>query len=286
MEGLFMQIFNREPELYIHGSKLKRKAEGSEDLRPALEAYEVWRTKSLAITGREREDVEALVTLLNEYKNTVEPVFDARPNSAQEVLQPSILEEFFEYLFCRIDEVVGERVLRRPASGYLDLIFNPRDIHTLVSNPEYTVRRKDHDFVIGSIINIAIRAEGNPRASEDQLVIPAVALECKRYLERNMLDECSGTAERIKRATPYCLYIVAAEYLKMDDCSPELSRIDEIYILRRQRNLERGHTGFTPNPIYGDLVWDLYQKIVRHLRRIWWNPDSALTDGKLFNFES
>jgi hypothetical protein len=285
MENLFMRTFNREPQLYIHGSKLRRKAEGNDDLRAAFESYTVWRTRSLEITGRERDDVYALVDLLNQYKDTVELIFDARPNSAQEVLQPSILEEFFEYLFCRVDEVIGEGVLRRPASGYLDLIFNPRDIHTLVSNPEYTIRRKDHDFVIGSTINLTIRAEGTHRVSEDQIVIPAVALECKRYLERNMLDECSGTAEKIKRATPYCIYIVVAEYLKMDDCSPELSRIDEIYVLRKQRNLERGHVGFIPNPIDRELVWDIYQKIVRHLRRIWWNPDSALTTGKLFNFE-
>lgn len=280
-----MLIFNKEPELYIHGSKLNRKAVGNEDLKAALNAYEHWRHESLAITGRGRDDILALVALLNRYKDFVEPIFDARPNSAQEVLQPSILEEFFEYLFCRIDEVVGEKVLRRPASGYLDLIFNPKDIHSLVSQPEYTIRRKDHDFVIGSIINLAIRAEGSSRASEDKIIIPAVALECKRYLERNMLDECSGTAEKIKRATPYCLYIVAAEYLKMDDCSPELSRIDEIYILRKQRNLERGHEGFIPNPVNDDLIWDLYQRVVKHLCRIWWNPNSALTTGKLFNFE-
>ena len=60
-------------------------------------------------------------------------------------------------------------------------------------------------------------------------MVPAVAIECKRYLERNMLDECAGTAEKIKRATPYCLYLVVAEYLKMDDAAPEMSRIEEIF---------------------------------------------------------
>src|ERR1044071_7295020 len=98
-----MQMFNREPELYIHGNKLRRKAKGNDDLRPALEAYEVWRTRSLEITGREQENIYELVNLLNQYKDAVEPIFDSRANSAQEVLQPSILEEFFEYLFCRID---------------------------------------------------------------------------------------------------------------------------------------------------------------------------------------
>ena len=91
------------------------------------------------------------------------------------------------------------------------------------------------------------------------MVVPAVAIECKRYLERNMLDECSGTAERVKRATPYCLYVVVSEYLKMDNARPELSRIDEIYVMRKQRNSERGASDFVAKPIDHTLVFDLYE---------------------------
>jgi len=100
-----------------------------------------------------------------------------------------------------------------------------------------------------------------------------------------MLDECAGTAARIKRVTPYTLFVVVAEYLKMDQSTPELSRIDEIYILRRQRNSARNAPGFVPLPIGADLVWDLYQRVRLHLERVWWDPDSALTRGKVFNFQ-
>ncbi len=279
----------KEPLVYIHGSKLTNKIAnvevGKAELEQAYEFYDVWKRKSLAVKEREDDDIRQLVEYLNDYKNQVEPIFDARSNSAQEVLQPSILEEFFEYLFCNIEDVLGKELLRKPAKSFIDLVFNPSSVDTLTDVPEYTFRRKDHDFVLGATINLAIESTSTENRCVDELVIPAIAIECKRYLERNMLDECSGTADRVKRATPYCKYFVVAEYLKMDDASPEMSVIDEIYILRRQKNSERLADDFVPNPIYSDLVIHIYQKCITHLKRVWWDPESALTEGKVFNYD-
>jgi hypothetical protein len=274
------------PQEFVHGSKLRRKAteDGADDLTPALAAYEIWRAKSLAIHGREKDDVRELTTLLNAYKDTAEPMFDKRANSAQEVLQPSIIEEFFEYLFSPIATTIGTAGVRKPASGFLDLVFHPRSITTLIKRPEHTIRTKDHDFIIGSHLTMKL-SQGTDEPTIESIIVPAVALECKRYLERNMLDECSGTAAKVKAATPYCLYVVVAEYLKMDDSRPELSKIDEIYILRRQRNSERNASDFKANPIAPDLVWDLYLMIINHLGRIWWDPENGVKAGKMFNFK-
>lgn len=164
------------------------------------------------------------------------------------------------------------------------LVFNPKSLGSLLSAPEYTIRAKDHDFVLGACIRLSISADGSSDHRDETVVVPAVAIECKRYLERNMLDECAGTAEKIKKTTPYCRYMIVAEYLKMDEGLPEASMIDEIFILRRQRNLERLHTGFTPNPIYPDLIKNIYDDAVDHLKRVWWDPQSALTEGRVFNF--
>ena len=274
---------NLEPVVFIHGSKLRNKAASDASLNVALTAYETWRSKCLAIKGRKDNDIEDLTRLLNEYKNFVEPIFDKRANSAQEVLQPSILEEFFEYLFAPISLELGIDPLRKPAAGYIGLFFNPKDLNSLLTSPEVTIRRKDHDFVIGADLEIAIGAPGLT-AKKKQIVVPAIAIECKRYLERNMLDECAGTAEKMKKATPYCLYLVVAEFLKMDDASPEISLIDEIYVLRKQRNSERLQTDFKPNEIYVDLIIEIYHHCLEHLKRVWWDPQSGITQGKVFNF--
>ena len=272
-------------QLFVHGTKLVRKAANDASLKPAVEAYERWKHRNLETTTRTKEAVAELTAGLNDYKSSVEPLFDSRPNSAQEILQSSIIEEFFEYLFSTIEvELKCGPLLRKPAAGYLELSFNPKSIKNLIQRPEYTIRRKDHDFVIGAAVTLSVRTESGGEAAEENVVIPAVALECKRYLERNMLDECSGTAEKIKHSTPYCLYLVVAEYLKMDDCSPELSRIDEIYILRKQKNSERLEKNFVPKPIDPELVWDIYEKCLKHLSRVWWDPNAAVASGKVFNF--
>ena len=274
-----------EPKIFVHGAKLTRKASatGDKDLATALKAYQKWKKGSLAVIDRTEQDIEKLVELLNIYKDTVEPLFDNRDNSAQEVLQPSILEEFFEYLFAPIAREIGvDLPIREPSAGFLELVFNPKNVQSLASLPEYTIRRKDHDFILGSAVSMSLSDRARGATKVEEIVVPAVAIEVKRYLERNMLDECAGTASRVKGTTPYCLYIIVAEYLKMDDCRPELSAIDEIYVLRRQKNSERISNTFSANPIYADLIVDIYTTVLAHLKRIWWDPDSALTTGKLF----
>ena len=277
---------NAHPQAYIHGSKLANKIKQHEALGPLFDCYQKWKKLYLAVETRTDEDIILLVEYLNEYKNEVEPILDARQNSAQEVLQPSILEEFFEYLFCKLDSELGLAlpILRKPESGFINLAFNPRSLDELLKMPAYTIKRKDHDFIIGSRLKISMTVAGQHASQEDYIVVPAVAIECKRYLEKNMLDECSGTAEKVKKATPYCLYFIVAEYLKMDDAAPEMSRIDEIYILRKQKNSERSAKNFTPKPIHADLVIDLYRQVQRHLTKVWWDPLSATTTGKAFNF--
>jgi hypothetical protein len=276
-----------EPTTYTHGTKLYNKVKKvenpEEDIFKCVAAYDNWKNKSLAVVSRDDESIKLLVSYLNEYKDFSEKIFDARSNSAQEVLQPSILEEFFEFLFCNVAKEIGRDMLRKPASGFVDLIFNPSSIDTLLDVPEYTLRRKDHDFILGSSVKLKIGSDITGNESESDLVIPSIAIECKRYLERNMLDECSGTAEKVKRATPYCKFFVVAEYLKMDNASPEMSLIDEIYVLRRQKNSDRLKDGFVPNPIHSDLIIDLYSQCIKHLKKIWWDPESALKSGKVFN---
>jgi hypothetical protein len=276
-----------DPLVWSHGVKLERKAAADDTLRNVLESYRRWKSAATSVTGRTRRDIAQLVQLVDAYKNEVEPVLDRRANAAQEVLVSSIMEEFFEQLFCRLDAATGCEVpVRQPAATYLDLVFHPKSFSTLAVQPEYTIRAKDQDFVIGGAVTLSLKGQLSSASSESRLVIPAVAIECKRYLERNMLDECAGTAERVKRATPYCLFLVVAEYLKMDDAAPELTQIDEIFILRKQRNSERNAPGFVPNPIDPDLVCQLYDLVMAHLRRVWWDPNSALTNGRLFNFRT
>ena len=154
----------------------------------------------------------------------------------------------------------------------------------IFDEPNAYIHTKDQDFVLGATVDIKISANGNDDVKST--VIPVVAIECKTYLERNMLDACAATAGRLKNAMPYCIYIVASEYMKMTDASPELTDIDEVYILCKAKNSERERrkrSGEPPLNIDAELVVDLFERVVRHLNSIWWKPEDAVTSGKIIN---
>jgi len=168
--------------IFTHGSKLERKCSQDSSLGPVWEAYRRWRGLSQSITARNKTDVEQLTRHLDEYKRVVEPLLDARPNSGQEVLQSSIIEEFFDYLFAFVERDLIAGLTTGPKAGFIDLVFNPKDIKSLVTAPEYTIRRKDHDFVIGASIQLGIKATGGKDERHETIIVPAIAIECKRYL--------------------------------------------------------------------------------------------------------
>jgi len=99
-----------------------------------------------------------------------------------------------------------------------------------------------------------------------------------------MLDSCAGTAKRLKSAMPYCLYIVAAEYMKMDDAYPELTDIDELFILAKASNADRlrfKSEGKLPHLICDLLMQDIFEMVSNHLNKIWWSPEDALSRGRV-----
>jgi hypothetical protein len=121
-------------------------------------------------------------------------------------------------------------------------------------------------------------------AGESQAVIPVIAIEAKTYIERTMLDSCAGTARRLKAAMPYCLYIVAAEYLKLEEAHPELTAIDEIFVLCRASVGERSQyrrARRDPHDIDSTVVYELFEMVHRHLRQVWWSPNDALNRGRI-----
>jgi hypothetical protein len=74
--------------------------------------------------------------------------------------------------------------------------------------------------------------------------------------------------------------------MKLKDEQPELSDINEIYILCKanvSERLQRKKQGVKPHIIHEDLIIDLFNKVKGHLNSIWWSPDKALTTGKIIN---
>ena len=180
--------------------------------------------------------------------------------------------------------VEHENLFIGKGNSYVSLSFTPASFGELFSNPKAYIHTKDQDFVLGANVEIMIKADGEQETTTT--VITAVAIECKTYLERNMLDSCAATASRLKTAMPYCIYIVASEYMKMSDAAPELTDIDEVYILCRAKNADRERRKRENLPLFdidADLIIDLYNRVSRHLNAIWWKPEDAVENGKIIN---
>jgi len=285
-----------------HGPALKNKALETNDdgLKSVLADYDIFiaaaESIKFDISNPEaiRSAVIKLTQALNVYRSRAIPILEARDNSGQENLRSSILEEFFQLLLfpltAEIRKIHESAVTLGKANSYVGLTFTPRSFQSLFDNPAPAVHTKDQDFVLGCAVQLSSSIKGpNTKerlksSSSAEVVVPVVAIECKTYIERNMLDSCAGTAKRLKAAMPYCLYLVAAEYMKMDDAYPELTDIDEVFILTKQSNAARlRQKSSTPHPICEDLMLDIFHHVSTHLNKIWWSPEDALVRGRIIN---
>ena len=277
-----------EERHYVHGTLLKEKSTTGKDLALVYKHYKEFLEKTKDITVLDETGVKDLVRAFNNYRLAVLEPIESRKNSGQENIRSSMLEEFFCHLFI---DVIKESLVEVPdnlflgkANSFVDLTFSPSSFKEIFLEPNPYFHSKDQDFVLGVSLGVTIQAE--KKSYSQEIIIPVVAIECKTYIERNMLDSCSGTASRIKSAMPYCIYIVASEYMKLKDELPELSDINEIYILCKASNSDRlrnRKNGVDPHKIDEDLIIDLFNKIKGHLNSIWWQPSRALETGKIIN---
>lgn len=103
--------------------------------------------------------------------------------------------------------------------------------------------------------------------------IPVVAIECKTYLDKTMLEGSSRAAEELKARNPNGLYIVVMEWIKLsEDVNLRKYKVDQIYVLRKQKNTDREYRfadNYIKNSIDSYVVWHLFHKIREHLTADW-----------------
>lgn len=277
---------------HVHGKNLRdysRRQRGDKKAKflNIESAYENYRNSIDNVTTLDHDGIREIVSALNAYRTLALPVFDKMDNAGQKALGYTIMEEFFYLLFQKQIKLMGihhDNLFVGKGNSYVSLSFTPSSFDSVFNYPSAYIHTKDQDFVLGATVDINVVADGEEETTST--VIPVVAIECKTYLERNMLDSCAATASRLKSAMPYCVYMVVAEYMKMSDASPELTDIDEVYILCKAKNSEREarkRANLPPLEIDSELVIDLYERVVRHLNAIWWHPEDAIENGKIIN---
>lgn len=271
----------------IHEHILKNKAEstGNEDLGQCLAEFKELKKISESIQIVDKDSVFKFVNSFNNYRNMCAYKFERRKNSGQELIRSSMLEGFFQILFKDLvfqHTSSKDEVILGHANILSSFTISPFSYRDAFEDINFAAQMKDQDFVIG--INSQMKIMRNQKEVTESFVIPFVVIECKTYIEKNMLETHMNSSKETKKIFPFCLYFIVSEYMKMKKASPQRSSIDEVYILTQEKNSIR-EKKFKQNlpiePFNSDLIYDLFSRVKNHLEHKWWDKESPFTSGTL-----
>ena len=240
------------------------------------------------------------VALLETYKNFLDQQQYAEKFDSRSNLHSSVLEEFMYYLFKDMVADFGSHALIGKSHTFKDMFFVPPRYSDMLKRPYGRIEVKDHDFVIGSEVQatfisrtatvkktiaerrLNLLTEEPATYNEAEVVgdaemhkfdIPAIAIECKTYLDKTMLEGSSRAAEELKARNPNALYIVVMEWIKLSEAvNLRKYKVDQIYVLRKQKNTDREfryEEDYVKNAIDPDVVWHLFSTVRTHLTEDW-----------------
>lgn len=279
-----------------HGSNVLKKARDAHKelggprqalIREIATKYAQWRRDAEALLcddlDRPEQFVAAQADLYHAYRDVLdEPRVDAFDSRG--ALQPSALEEFCYFLLRPLfvdreaELAIGHREV------FQGLYFTAPSFAAFADMPTPHYPVGNLDFVIGK--RLTSRLDSGSASRSHDIYVPAVALECKTYLDRPRWIESDILASSIKRGFPGCLYVVVSEFLKLDVKKVNVhgSAIDKVYVLRRAKNVDRGIRragGATLKPIHAPALVDLFERVRDHLHGTWTSPDAWEESGVL-----
>jgi hypothetical protein len=275
--------------MFIHGNNLEQKEnhktkfcdeESRRYLAEIRVRYNQWKSENETLVGPVAETSEndsaiiaERVGLLNEYKEFLDQQHYAEKFDSRSNLHSSVLEEFMYYLFRDIVRGISETALIGKSHSFKDVFFRAPSYKKMVEEPHAFVETKDHDFAIGASVKATMKCRGSEIQEEHDWDIPAVAIECKTYLDKTMLQDVSTAADQLKQKNPNAMYIVVAEWLKLtESVNLKKYKIDQIYVLRKQKNTDREYRyndDYEKNPIYADVVEHCFNSVRKFLTADW-----------------
>ena len=268
-------------------------------LKEALAAYEIWISKTNALTSTGQARIDEMTALLNEYKDYLEVDLIATKGSdfikrqkGQLKLDNSVLEEFLIHLVnpAILNNLPSFDLETGPQTAFMSLAFRPSSISNLNEKPEVILKVKDQDFTIGKAIHYKFSSDADfssPKTVDGKFYLAVLAAECKINYDKTMFQECAGTAARLKQGCPIAKYYALVEYLDMQPEDTRLTEIDNVFLLRKAKRLpfekrsvlaevKAQHRDF---PISAEVIGMFVREIQNFIDATWYNPDEALKRG-------
>jgi hypothetical protein len=219
------------------------------------EKYLPYKEGQLRISGISQNDIEEKITLLKQYYISVNEFQQTHHITSQSKFRPSILEEFCGFLFKDIPKVRS-----------LNLGFFNKDVFAglgINSQGKAIIRTKNIDFCIGKHFGVTFESQS------EKLIIPVIAIECKTYTDKTMLNEAQFTAQKLKQGSPSTkVYILSEGNQVANDEIPLKGQtpLDQIFILRPF--LGRDGTKKIYGEINSEVVHNFFTQIVNDLDTI------------------
>jgi hypothetical protein len=275
--------------MFVHGDNLKQKESHKEKytdqeaknyLAEIRIEYDKWNKANVELKGPysaidegDFEIINKRVQFFSEYKEFIDQQKYAEKFDSRSNLHSSVLEEFIFYIFRDLIYEFSTSAILGKAHTFKDIFFNSTSYKEMISRPNAKVEKKDHDFIIGVSIQATMNCDGSTDTESHNWQIPAVAIECKTYLDKTMLEGSSTAAEQLKHRNPNAIYIVVAEWLKLTEhVNLKKFKVDQIYVLRKQKNTDREYRYadiYKKNPIFEDVVQHLFGTVRNHLTSDW-----------------
>lgn len=275
--------------MHVHGNNIAQKISSGKKYADEVSQqylseikgrYDRWVSDNRRINGpfatpsdNDSQLIEQRVQLFNEYKDFIDQQHFAEKFDSRSNLHSSVLEEFLLYLFSDLISSFSGDALIGKSHAFKDLFFRPSNFRDLISNAPVVIEKKDHDFVIGAQIETTFLSADRSTRVTELLELPVVAIECKTYLDKTMLEGSSTAGNQLRVRNPNALYFVVAEWLKLTE-SVNLKKydVDQIYVLRKQKNTDREFRyadDYVKNPIFADVVIHMFEQVRDHLTADW-----------------
>lgn len=268
-ETLKSFLISQEVKGLVHASNILAKLDSQEHVDLLLKCADQYYTFH---TNFNMNNLDSSVDYWNEYLNFVrtnnkndngKPIF-----SAQSKFESTILEEA---LFRMFKEYESEKINIGGIKAFSNMFFSPSDFENFKEKSNIKINTKDQDFAIYKLVDISV----TDNSSVTKAYIPVLAVECKTYLDKTMLEGSVATAEKIKNGNPYCRFCIVTERYDVDKkVDIKNSRIDQIYILKKDAKKNNADT----INIAKDVVKLLYEDTGRHLNAKWTDIEKSIRE--------
>lgn len=184
--------------------------------------YDRYKAEQLAITGIDEAAISRKVELLSNYYQRVNALNTGGWIKPTSKFRPSILEEFCGYLLKDLPKVTELGL-----GFYNKKIFAGLSIN---NSGKVVIKTKDVDFCIAKEFTVKFGEK------TDNIIIPIIAIECKTYTDKTMLNEAQFTAQKMKQGSPKARVYILSEGNQVDLKEIPLkgqTPLDQMFVLRR-----------------------------------------------------